>query len=295
QIFKILDPEKTKVCFNSSWMNEMRAIDLIRLCAKHTVARMLERDDFKKRFQEGRPIAIHEFIYPLIQGYDSVALRADVELGGTDQKFNLLVGRDLQREYGQEPQVVITMPLLEGLDGVHKMSKSLGNYVGITEPPKEMFGKLMSISDELMFRYFELLSEKSMEEIEGIRGLIQRGEVNPRDVKMELAMELVGRYHGEEEAKRAKEAFIEQFSKKRIPDDIPEARVNQGEKVYLPSFLKAHGLCSSASEGRRLIRQGALKIDGQKVSQEEVAFNPPEAVIKLGKRRYLRVLVDAQT
>ena len=295
QIFKILDPEKTKVCFNSSWMNEMRAIDLIRLCAKHTVARMLERDDFKKRFQEGRPIAIHEFIYPLIQGYDSVALRADVELGGTDQKFNLLVGRDLQREYGQEPQVVITMPLLEGLDGVHKMSKSLGNYVGITEPPKEMFGKLMSISDELMFRYFELLSEKSMEEIEGIRGLIQRGEVNPRDVKMDLAMELVGRYHGEEEAKRAKEAFIEQFSKKRIPDDIPEARVNQGEKVYLPSFLKAHGLCSSASEGRRLIRQGALKIDGQKVSQEEVSFNPPEAVIKLGKRRYLRVLVDAQT
>ncbi len=295
QIFKILDPEKTKVCFNSSWMNEMRAIDLIRLCAKHTVARMLERDDFKKRFQEGRPIAIHEFIYPLIQGYDSVALRADVELGGTDQKFNLLVGRDLQREYGQEPQVVITMPLLEGLDGVHKMSKSLGNYVGITEAPKEMFGKLMSISDELMFRYFELLSEKSMEEIEGIRGLIQRGEVNPRDVKMELAMELVGRYHGEEEAKRAKEAFIEQFSKKKIPDDIPEARVNQGEKVYLPSFLKAHGLCSSASEGRRLIRQGALKIDGQKVSQEEVAFNPPEAVIKLGKRRYLRVLVDAQT
>ncbi len=295
QIFKILDPEKTKVCFNSSWMNEMRAIDLIRLCAKHTVARMLERDDFKKRFQEGRPIAIHEFIYPLIQGYDSVALRADVELGGTDQKFNLLVGRDLQREYGQEPQVVITMPLLEGLDGVHKMSKSLGNYVGITEAPKEMFGKLMSISDELMFRYLELLSEKSMEEIEGIRGLVQRGEVNPRDVKMELAMELVGRYHGEEEAKRAKEAFIEQFSKKKIPDDIPEARVNQGEKVYLPSFLKAHGLCSSASEGRRLIRQGALKIDGQKVSQEEVAFNPPEAVIKLGKRRYLRVLVDAQT
>ncbi len=295
QIFKILDPEKTKVCFNSSWMNEMRAIDLIRLCAKHTVARMLERDDFKKRFQEGRPIAIHEFIYPLIQGYDSVALRADVELGGTDQKFNLLVGRDLQREYGQEPQVVITMPLLEGLDGVHKMSKSLGNYVGITEPPKEMFGKLMSISDELMFRYFELLSEKSMEEIEGIRGLVQRGEVNPRDVKMDLAMELVGRYHGEEEAKRAKEAFIEQFSKKRIPDDIPEARVNQGEKVYLPSFLKAHGLCSSASEGRRLIRQGALKIDGQKVSQEEVSFTPPEAVIKLGKRRYLRVLVDAQT
>ncbi len=289
QIFKILDPEKTKICFNSSWMNELKAIDLIRLTAKHTVARMLERDDFKKRFHEGRPIAIHEFIYPLIQGYDSVALKADVELGGTDQKFNLLVGRDLQREYGQEPQVVITMPLLEGLDGVNKMSKSLGNYVGITEPAKDMFGKLMSISDDLMFRYFELLSRKSLEEIEEFKTKIENGSVNPRDVKMELAFEIVERFHGKNEASNAKEAFIETFSKKKVPDDIPVVEVMAGEKVYLPTFLKDNGLAQSTSEARRLIKQGALKIDGERVINEEIVFDAPELVIKLGKRRFLRV------
>lgn len=292
QIFKILDPEKTKICFNSSWMNELKAIDLIRLAAKHTVARMLERDDFKKRFHDGRPIAIHEFIYPLIQGYDSVALKADVELGGTDQKFNLLVGRDLQREYGQEPQVVITMPLLEGLDGVNKMSKSLGNYVGITEPAKDMFGKLMSISDDLMFRYFELLSKKPLEEIDELKTKIENGSVNPRDVKMDLAFEIVERFHGKNEANNAKEAFIETFSKKKVPDDIPAVTVMAGEKVYLPTFLKDNGLAQSTSEARRLIKQGALKIDGERVTSEEVVFDAPESVIKLGKRRFLRVIND---
>ena len=295
QIFKILDPRKTTVCFNSKWMNNMKAMDLIRLCAKHTVARMLERDDFKKRFQDGRPIAIHEFIYPLIQGYDSVALRADVELGGTDQKFNLLVGRDLQREYGQEPQVVITMPLLEGLDGVHKMSKSLGNYVGIAEAPNEMFGKLMSISDVLMFRYFELLSELPLDEIRRLQQQVEGGEINPRDCKLELAMELVGRYHGKAAARAAREAFIRQFSNKEVPDDIPEVRVESGSAVYLPALLKAQGLCSSTSEARRLIRQGALKINGHKVDREEFAFDRSESVIKLGKRRYLKVLMGVRS
>lgn len=295
QIFKILDPRKTTVCFNSKWMNNMKAMDLIRLCAKHTVARMLERDDFKKRFQDGRPIAIHEFIYPLIQGYDSVALRADVELGGTDQKFNLLVGRDLQREYGQEPQVVITMPLLEGLDGVHKMSKSLGNYVGIAEAPNEMFGKLMSISDVLMFRYFELLSELPLDEIRRLQQQVESGEINPRDCKLELAMELVGRYHGKAAARAAREAFIRQFSNKEVPDGIPEVRVESGSAVYLPALLKAQGLCSSTSEARRLIRQGALKINGHKVDREEFAFDQSESVIKLGKRRYLKVLMGVRS
>ena len=295
QIFKILDPRKTTVCFNSKWMNNMKAMDLIRLCAKHTVARMLERDDFKKRFQDGRPIAIHEFIYPLIQGYDSVALRADVELGGTDQKFNLLVGRDLQREYGQEPQVVITMPLLEGLDGVHKMSKSLGNYVGIAEAPNEMFGKLMSISDVLMFRYFELLSELPLDEIRRLQQQVEGGEINPRDCKLELAMELVGRYHGKAAARAAREAFIRQFFNKEVPDDIPEVRVESGSAVYLPALLKAQGLCSSTSEARRLIRQGALKINGHKVDREEFAFDRSESVIKLGKRRYLKVLMGVRS
>ncbi len=222
QIFKILDPQKTEIAFNSKWMNEMRSIEMIRLCAKYTVARMLEREDFKQRFQNQRPIAIHEFIYPLIQGYDSVALRADVELGGTDQKFNLLVGRHIQKEYGQEPQVVLTMPLLEGLDGVNKMSKSLGNYVGITEEPKSMFGKLMSISDELMFRYYELLSSLSLSDIEDLKRGISEKKIHPKEVKARLAMELVARFHGEEAAKKARDQFEAQFSRGEIPDDIPE-------------------------------------------------------------------------
>ncbi len=290
QIFKILNPEKTIIEFNSSWMNDMSAIDLIRLSAKHTVARMLERDDFKRRFQAGRPIAIHEFIYPLIQGYDSVALNADVEIGGTDQTFNLLVGRDLQREYGKRPQVVMTMPLLEGLDGVNKMSKSLGNYVGITEPPRDMFGKLMSISDELMFRYFELLSDKSLDEIEKIKTGIKDARLNPRDVKMELASEIVMRFHGKGHADEAKNFFIETFSKRGIPDDIKEVLVKSNSKpLYLPAFLKEHGLCQSASEAKRLIKQGALKIDGNRYQSEELVISKGELVIKLGKRRFLKL------
>ncbi len=288
QIFKILDPERTEVAFNSAWMKGMDAMAMIELCAKHTVARMLERDDFKKRFEAGRPISIHEFIYPLIQGYDSVALRADVELGGTDQTFNLLVGRHLQREYGQEPQVVITMPLLEGTDGVNKMSKSLGNYIGITEPPKEMFGKVMSISDELMFRYYELLSGLSMEEIEERRRGIQEGRLHPRDVKMELAAELVARFHGQEAARRAREGFIAQFSKGEVPEDIPEAQVDCRRPVFLPRLLREQGLASSSSEARRLIKQGAVSVDGRRVTAEEVTLSPGQ-VIKVGKRRYLRV------
>ena len=223
QIFKILDPEKTQVVFNSSWMNEMGAADLIQLAAKHTVARMLERDDFSKRYGSGQPIAIHEFLYPLVQGYDSVALKADVELGGTDQKFNLLVGRQLQETYGQKPQVVLTMPILEGLDGVQKMSKSLGNYIGIAEAPNEMFGKLMSISDELMWRYFELLSFRPLDDIAGLKTAIEAGR-NPRDVKFELGQEIVGRFHSRQAAEAAQQAFIERFQKGAIPDDMPEVQ-----------------------------------------------------------------------
>ncbi len=288
QIFKILDPEKTEIAFNSVWMKEMDSMSMIELCAKHTVARMLERDDFKKRFESGRPISIHEFIYPLIQGYDSVALKADVELGGTDQTFNLLVGRHLQREYGQEPQVVVTMPLLEGTDGVNKMSKSLGNYIGITEPPKEMFGKLMSISDELMFRYFELLSSLSMEEIASKKRGIEEGVLHPRDVKMELAVELVTRFHGPTAAKEAKEGFISQFSKGLVPDDIPVVEVECTGSLFLPKFMKENGLVQSTSEARRLIKQGAVSLDGQKVEQEELSLSG-ETVMKVGKRRFLRI------
>ncbi len=288
QIFKILDPDKTEIAFNSTWMNKMRSIDMIRLCAKHTVARMLERDDFKKRFQGQRPIGIHEFIYPLIQGYDSVALRADVELGGTDQKFNLLVGRHLQKEYGQSPQVVITMPLLEGTDGVNKMSKSLGNYVGITEAPSEMFGKLMSISDDLMFRYLELLSSLSLDDIDALRQEVDSGLRHPRDVKMDMAAELVGRFHGMQAASQARSAFIAQFAKKELPSDMPVHKVKTGT-LYLPRVMKEAGLAGSNSEARRLIKQGAVSLDGERVRVDEVDFPGPEAVMKVGKRRFLRL------
>ncbi|HID97099.1 MAG TPA: tyrosine--tRNA ligase [Thermodesulfobacteriaceae bacterium] len=291
QIFKILDPDKTEIAFNSVWMNSMQSIDMIRLCAKHTVARMLERDDFKRRFQNGKPIGIHEFIYPLIQGYDSVALRSDVELGGTDQTFNLLVGRHLQKEYGLEPQVVLTMPLLEGLDGVQKMSKSLGNYVGITEAPREMFGKLMSISDDLMFRYYELMSSLDMGQIWSLKDDVAHGKVHPRDAKMQLAFELVKKFHGTEEAEAARAAFVAQFSRKEIPDDIPEFAVEAVlETIYLPRVLKDAGILKSASEGRRLIRQGAVSIDGQKIDGEEITPDSSEIIIKVGKRRYLRLV-----
>ena len=291
QIFKILDPEKTEVVLNSVWMQKMKTIDIIRLCAKHTVARMLERDDFKKRFQAQKPIGIHEFIYPLIQGYDSVAIKADIELGGTDQTFNLLVGRHIQKEYGQEPQVVLTMQLLEGLDGVQKMSKSLDNYVGITEPPQDMFGKLMSISDDLMFRYFELLSSLELEEIKGLKDGIAAGRLHPKDVKIRLAQELVERFHGARVAKAAKADFEAQFSRGEVPDDIPEFKLSPDEKtIYLPRVLKEAGLVESTSGARRLIKQGAVSIDGEKVQFEEIEVQGPQVVLKVGKRRFLRVI-----
>jgi tyrosyl-tRNA synthetase len=291
QIFKILDPEKTEIVFNSVWMQEMKSIDMIRLCAKHTVARMLERDDFKKRFQVQKSIGIHEFIYPLIQGYDSVAIQADVELGGTDQTFNLLVGRHIQKEYGQEPQVVITMPLLEGLDGIQKMSKSLGNYIGITEPPQDMFGKLMSISDDLMFRYFELLSSRELEEIKGLKDGVVGGRLHPKDLKIRLAQELVERFHGVQAAEAAKADFDAQFSRGEVPDDIPEFGLSPDEKtIYLPKILKEAGLVESTSGARRLIKQDAVSIDGNKVRSEEIEVQGPQVVLKVGKRRFLRVI-----
>jgi len=292
QIFKILDEKKTEIAFNSKWMNKMASIDMIRLCAKYTVARMLEREDFKQRFQQQRPIAIHEFIYPLIQGYDSVALEADVELGGTDQTFNLLVGRHIQKEYGQEPQVVITMPLLEGLDGINKMSKSLGNYVGITEEPDSMFGKLMSISDELMFRYYELLSSRSLDEIEQLKSGVEKGSVHPKDAKTQLAYELVARYHGEEAAKKARERFEAQFSKGQVPEDVPEYPLPEDseQKIFLPRILKDAGLVKSTSEARRLIKQGAVSLNGTKLRQEEIDRPASGDILKVGKRRYLRLV-----
>jgi tyrosyl-tRNA synthetase len=291
QIFKVLDPVNTEVAFNSVWMKEMKSIDMIRLCATHTVARMLERDDFKKRFQGQRPISIHEFVYPLIQGYDSVALRADIELGGTDQTFNLLVGRHIQREYGQESQVVITVPLLEGLDGVQKMSKSLGNYVGITEDPQVMFGKLMSISDELMFRYFELLSGLETDGVEDLRDGVRQGRLHPKDVKADLALELVARFHGAAAAEAARQAFDAQFSRGEVPNDVPDYAISGDQRsLYLPKALKASGLATSTSDARRLIRQGAVTLSGERVTSEEIEVEGNEAILKVGKRRFLRLV-----
>jgi len=294
QIFKILDPEQTLVMFNSSWMGEMSAVDLIQLAAKHTVARMLERDDFSKRYAGGQAIAIHEFLYPLIQGYDSVAMRADVELGGTDQKFNLLVGRELQKHYGQQPQVVLTMPILEGLDGVQKMSKSLNNYIGINEAPDEMFGKLMSISDDLMWRYFELLSFKSTAEIGNLRKAVSDGK-NPRDVKFELAEELITRFHDITSAQRARQAFIDRFQKGNLPEDIPEVSlVADADGILIPNLLKMAQLVSSTSEAMRMIKQGAVKIDGERVSDTKMQIGAgAEHIIQVGKRRVARVIVKA--
>ncbi len=291
QIFRILDPERTLVVFNSSWMGEMRAADLVALAAKHTVARMLERDDFSKRFASGQAIAIHEFLYPLVQGYDSVALKADVELGGTDQKFNLLVGRQLQQAYGQEPQVVITMPILEGLDGVQKMSKSLGNYIGITDPSDEMFGKVMSISDELMWRYFELLSARPMSEIEAWRRSVLDGE-NPRDVKFRLAEELVARFHDASSAQCAREAFVARFQRGALPDELPELDVStsSGEALAIGNLLKEAGMVKSTSEALRLISQGAVRIDGVRVEDRALAIVRGEThVYQVGKRRVARI------
>jgi len=293
QIFKVLDPEKTLVMFNSSWMNKMDAADLIQLTAKHTVARMLERDDFSKRYSSGQPIAIHEFIYPLVQGYDSVALNADVELGGTDQKFNLLVGRQLQEAYGQKPQVVLTMPILEGLDGVQKMSKSLNNYIGISEAPDEMFGKLMSISDDLMWRYFELLSFRPMAEIRKLRQAMDEGR-NPRDIKFELGRELVTRFHSQSDADRAQENFIARFQKGAQPQDIPEVSLSAtGEGIPIANVLKDAGLTSSTSEAMRMIRQGAVRLDGERVADTRLRLMAgTSSVCQVGKRRFAKVVIS---
>ncbi|MDX1454376.1 MAG: tyrosine--tRNA ligase [Gammaproteobacteria bacterium] len=292
QIFKILDPDKTRVAFNSEWMESMGAAGLIKLASSHTVARMLERDDFSKRYKENRPIAIHEFLYPLVQGYDSVALEADVELGGTDQKFNLLVGRQLQEQNGQKPQVVLTMPLLEGLDGVQKMSKSLGNYIGITEAPDDMFGKLMSISDDLMWRYFELLSFRPLSDIAAFRQQVAEG-ANPRDIKFLLGIEIVDRFHGEGAGETARAAFVSRFQKGALPDDLPDVSVTAEEgEIGLASLLKEAGLVKSTSEAMRMVKQGAVKIDGDKAADARQAFPAgSEAVFQVGKRRVARVRV----
>lgn len=291
QIFKILDPDKTRIMFNSEWMAKMDAADLIKLAAQHTVARMLERDDFNKRYQGGQPIAIHEFLYPLVQGYDSVALKADVELGGTDQKFNLLVGRQLQEAYKQAPQVVITMPLLVGLDGVQKMSKSLGNTISIDEPAAEMFGKLMSISDELMWKYFELLSFLPLSQIEGFKQQIAEG-ANPRDIKFELALEIVERFHGAAAAKRAKDEFIARFRHGQLPEDMPEKQLvtEASGVIWVGHVLKRTGLTKSTSEATQMLTSGAVRIDGEKVTNKDTQLDSGATyVIQVGKRRFARV------
>ena len=290
QVFKILDPEKTTVAFNSAWLNKLTSIDMIRLASELTVARMLERDDFSKRFASGRPISIHEFLYPLIQGYDSVALEADVELGGTDQLFNLLMGRDLQRSRGQEPQVVLTMPLLEGLDGVNKMSKSLGNYIGITDSPGDIYGKVLSVSDDLMFRYFSLLSDLSTQEIAGLEKKLDEGQLHPKEVKQQLARELTARFHSPEAAQEAEQNFEKVFAKGGVPDDIPEYIAMAGEAIALPNLLVDAGLVASTSEARRMIKQSAVSIDGQKVTdmKKEVS-GEGEMLVKVGKRRFCSI------
>ena len=290
QIFKILDEKKTRIEFNSAWMGDMDAAGLIKLAARHTVARMLERDDFNKRYKSGQSISIHEFLYPLVQGYDSVALKADVELGGTDQKFNLLVGRQLQQDYGQDPQIVMTTPLLEGLDGAQKMSKSLGNYIGITEPPGEMFGKIMSISDDLMWRYFEVLSFRSLDDIAALQDSVAQG-MNPRDAKFELGMEIVARFHSDAAAQGARDEFIARFQKGAMPDEIPEKALDsQDGQLGLAHLLKGAGLVSSTSEAFRMIKQGAVRIDGERVEDRALQIEAGSThIYQVGKRKFARV------
>ncbi len=292
QVFRILDRDRTEVCFNSAWMDDMSAVDMIRLAATHTVARMLERDDFAKRYRDNRPIAIHEFLYPLVQGYDSVALKADVELGGTDQKFNLLMGRELQKHHGQSPQCILTMPLLEGLDGVNKMSKSLGNYVGITEPPGEIFGKLMSISDHLMWKYLDLLSSRDLNELHAWRAEVAAGR-NPRDIKVLLAREIVARFHGEAAAARAQEDFESRFRLREMPEEMPEValRVPSGG-LAVAQALKQAGLVAGTSEALRLIDQGGVRVDGEKISDRSLKLCGGRAyVVQVGKRKFARVVL----
>lgn len=293
QVFKVLDPEKTEIVFNSSWMDKFSAVDLIRLAATHTVAQMLERDDFSKRYRNNQPIAIHEFIYPLVQGYDSVALKADMELGGTDQKFNLLMGREMQRHYGQPTQCILTMPLLEGLDGVNKMSKSLDNYIGITDAPSEMFGKLMSISDVLMWRYLELLSFRSMSDIANWRAEVEGGR-NPRDIKVLLAQEIVARFHSQRDAEAALSEFEARFRQGALPDDMPEISVvASGGSIAVPQLLKQADLVSSTSEAMRMIEQGAVKLDGERVNDKADTVQSGRTVVaQVGKRKFARITVQ---
>ena len=290
QVFKILDPDKTRIEFNSRWMTDLGAAGLIKLASHHTVARMLERDDFNKRYKSGVPISIHEFLYPIVQGYDSVALQADVELGGTDQKFNLLVGRQLQQDFGQDPQLVMTTPLLEGLDGVKKMSKSVGNYVGITESPGEMFGKLMSISDDLMWRYFELLSFRSLNDIAGLKKAVDKG-MNPRDAKFELGMEIVARFHDDNAAEAAKQEFISRFREGAMPEDMPEVTLASADGTLgIAYLLKGADLVSSTSEAFRMIKQGAVRIDGERVEDRALEIHAGSTnVYQVGRRRFARV------
>ena len=292
QVFKILDPAKTQVVFNSEWMNKMTPVDMIRLASQHTVARMLERDDFDKRYKSGQPIAIHEFLYPLIQGYDSVVLDADVELGGTDQKFNLLMGRELQKSYGKPQQSILTMPILEGLDGVQKMSKSLNNYIGINDSPKDIFGKLMSISDELMWRYIDLLSFRSLDEITKWKDEAAVSG-NPINIKKAFAQEIVARFHSEEDAQAAQQGFEDQFKKGQIPDDIAEIELTaEGEGIMIANVLKDAGLTSSTSEALRMIKQGAVKIDGERIEDKSLMISKgKQSILQVGKRRFSNISV----
>ncbi len=296
QIYCILDRDRTRLVFNSQWMSPMNAADMVQLASRYTVARMLERDDFHQRYRSGSAIAIHEFLYPLIQGYDSVALAADIELGGTDQRFNLLLGRELQKQYGQAPQTVVTMPLLEGLDGTQKMSKSLGNYVGIQEPPDDIFGKLMSISDDLMWRYYELLSLRTLDEVAGLRQDVNTGSRHPRDVKEGLAAEIVARFHGESAAQRARERFAARFQRGELPDDIPdrELRVPAGGGMGVAAALKSAGLVGSTSEGMRLVRQGGVRVDGERIEDPGLELTGGRKyLLQVGKRRFARAhLID---
>lgn len=294
QVFKILDPEKTTVDFNSRWMANMTATDMIKLASKYTVARLMEREDFSKRFRENTPISVHEFLYPLVQGYDSVALECDVEMGGTDQTFNLLVGRHLQSQYGLEAQCIITMPLLEGLDGVKKMSKSLGNYIGIDEPAAQIFGKTMSLSDTLMWRYFELLSDKSLEEIATLRKDVEEGRKHPKLVKEELAMELTAKYHSQNEAEEARSGFNAVFGGGATPDDTPELTVKNGEEAAPIAFLTKAGLTASRGEARRLVAQNALSVDGAVYTDPLLALPTGDYIIKLGKKRFLKLKVEQE-
>lgn len=286
QVFKILDPEKTEVVFNSTWMNQVGAAGMIKLASQYTVARMLERDDFDKRYRANQPIAVHEFLYPLVQGYDSVAMEADVELGGTDQKFNLLMGRELQKSHGQKPQVVLTMPLLVGLDGEKKMSKSAHNYIGVSESPSEMFGKIMSISDVLMWNYYELLSFRPLEEIEGFKAAIAEGK-NPRDIKVLLAKEIIARFHSEADADAAEQEFVNRFAKNQVPDDMPEFTFDAGLPVS--NLLKEAALCSSTSDAMRMVKQGAAKMDGEKLADAKFTPEVGTYVFQVGKRKFARI------